>query len=184
MTLLFLGLALFFVPHLLPVLGLRSAVVSALGENAYKGVVSLLSLGGLVLMVFGMMQAEYVQLYAPKPWARHLLMTLMPVSLILFAAANFPNNIRRITKHPMMLGTLIWSVGHLLANGDRATTWLFGCFALFAVLDIVSGTVRGKLPRFGPQPWSKDVVAVIAGLAVYGALLYFHGYLFGVAVIS
>ncbi len=34
-------------------------------------------------------------------------MILMPVALVLFAAANLPTHIRALVRHPMLLGLLL-----------------------------------------------------------------------------
>ena len=60
---------------------------------------------------------------------------------------------------------------------------LFGGFALFAVVEIVSAVARGKGPPTKPAPrYTMDIAAVIGGFVVAGLLAVFHGVLFGVPV--
>ena len=53
-------------------------------------------------------------------------MILVPIALVLFAAANMPTRIRALVRHPMLLGLLLWAFAHLLANGEVRSVVLFG----------------------------------------------------------
>jgi uncharacterized membrane protein len=106
----------------------------------------------------------------------------MVVSLILFAAANMKGHIRRIVRHPMLAGVLIWSLVHLLANGDRTGTVLFGAFAAYALVDLGSAITRGAVKSFEPKV-RHDVIAVFGGTLVALAVMTFHRVLFGVPVV-
>jgi len=104
----------------------------------------------------------------------------MPLAFILLGAANMPTHIRQWLKHPMMLGILIWSVLHYFANGEKAAVWLFGSFAAYSVLSIISGTIRGKtLVKPGQTvAWKYDLMAVGGGLILYAVVLFGHGHIF------
>ncbi len=84
--------------------GLRGNLIGRLGENGYKGLFSVLSLAGLVLIVLGKSRAEFQHIYTPLPWGRDLALVVMPFSFMLLAAANMPSNIKRFTRHPMLWG--------------------------------------------------------------------------------
>lgn len=184
MTLLVAGLALFIAVHLIPtVVPLRAALVARLGAKPYRGVYSLLALAGLVLVVWGFMRAPFEPLYAPPAWGRQAAMFAVPVALVLFAAANMPTHIRAVLKHPMLLGLLLWSLAHLLSNGDLRSVVLFGSFAGYALLDLVSGAARGKRPPDEAPRFAMDATALVAGLVAAGLLTYFHAALFGVPVL-
>ena len=107
----------------------------------------------------------------------------MVLSFILFAAANMRGHLRRIVKHPMLLGLLLWSAVHLFANGDRAGTVLFGAFLAYAIVDLVSAIARGAVKEFQPMV-KHDVIAVVGGIAVALAVMTFHRMLFGVPVVA
>jgi uncharacterized membrane protein len=183
MSLLIAGLAIFLGIHLLPVVSsLRAALLARWGEQRYKGVFSLVSAIGLVLIVAGYVVADdRTRIFAPLPAARAIAPFAMVASFILFAAANMRGHLRRIVKHPMLLGLLLWASVHLLANGDRAGTVLFGAFLAFAVVDLVSAVQRGAVRSFVPVP-KHDLIAVVGGAAVALAVMTFHRTLFGVAV--
>lgn len=70
---------------------------------------------------------------------RHASGLLMLFSLILLAAANVPRNrIKSWVRHPMLLGTQLWFVAHLLANGNLADVLLFGSFLVWSSVDLYS----------------------------------------------
>ena len=180
MILFFSGLLLFFGAHLFSLVPARDAVRARLGANAFKGVYSVVSLLGIILIVMGYSRVPYEQLFAPLPWARGALFAAMPFVFVLFASANMSTHIRRVLRHPMLIATLIWSGLHLLANGELAATWLFGAFAAYAVLNLLVSVVRGRpgLPLKKPVAWKFDVMAVAGGVVVYAVFLKLHGWLF------
>ena len=177
MTLLVYGLALFVVLHLVPsVPPLRAALVARLGEMPYRGVFALIALASLVMVVGGFAAAPYEPVYSPPVWGRHAALTIVPLAIVLFAAANMPTHIRATVRHPMLLGLLLWALAHLAANGDLRSVTLFGTFAGFAVVAAVSLMARGKRPAADKGPrLALDAAAVAAGLVVAGLLAYFHG---------
>ena len=184
MTLLVVGLAFFVAVHLIPsVQPLRAALVSALGEMPYRGAFSLVAIASLVMVVWGFPDAPFEPVYATPGWGRHAAMGMVPVALVLFAAANMATHIRAVVRHPMLVGLLVWALAHLLANGDLRSVVLFGVFAVFAVVAVVSAVARGKRPAADRAPrLVLDAAAVVAGLIATALLVYFHGALFGMPV--
>lgn len=186
MTLLIIGLVLFLGIHSLPIVPpLRNGLFNRLGEKGYKTVFSLVALAGLVLIVFGWKQAPYEVVYDPPAWGRHLAMSLVPLAFILLAAANMPGYIRYKLKHPMLIGTLLWAIAHLAANGDRRSIILFGAFAVYAVVDFISESARGRtLIGHKPPRAAMDAAAVAGGIVLAAVVMYFHGSLFGVPIMG
>ena len=181
MSLLVAGLVLFIAIHLIPSAPrLRFALVERLGAMPYRGVFSAVALLSLAAVVWGFSRSPIEEVYAPPTWGHQVSMILVPIALVLFAAANMPTRIRAMVRHPMLLGLLLWAFAHLLSNGEVRSVVLFGGFALFAVVEIVSAVARGKGPPKEPVPRvSMDIAAVIGGLIVAGLLAGFHGTLFG-----
>jgi len=184
MTLLILGLVLFLGIHLLPMApALRNRLVAHWGEGRYKGTFSAVSLAGFALIIAGYYFGERgPQLFAPLPAARAIAPAAVTVALILFAAANMRGYARRLLRHPMLIGILIWSGVHLLANGDLRGTILFGAFFAYAIVDLVSAIARGAVRAFEPSV-RYDVMAVVGGLVVALVVMMVHRYLFGVRVV-
>ncbi|HJV52525.1 MAG TPA: NnrU family protein [Noviherbaspirillum sp.] len=185
MTMLILGLVLFLGIHLLPVATpLRNRLFETLGEGKYKGMFSLVSAIGLVLIVVGYARAPSApQLFAPSATAIMIAPLAMVVSFILLASSHMKNHIRRAVRHPMLIGVGIWAAVHLLANGEAKATVLFGAFLAYAVIDLVSAVARHAVKSFAPVA-RQDVIAVVAGTVLALLVMAFHRTLFGVAPVS
>jgi uncharacterized membrane protein len=185
MTLLIAGLALFLGIHLVPVVPpLRDALVSRLGAGPFKGLFTLASLAGLVLIVVGYRAADPgPRLFAPLPAAIAVAPYAMVVSFILFAAANMRTHIRSTLRHPMLLGLIIWAAVHLCANGDTRGTVLFGAVLAWALVDLTSAVSRHAVKEFQPVA-RQDVIAIVAGTLLALLVMTFHLALFGVRVVN
>lgn len=178
MLTLFYGLVLFLGIHLLQVLapGWRERRRAQWGELTYKGVYSVLSLIGLVLLVqgYGLARAEPVLLWQPPRGLLHLAWLLMWLAMVLLVAAYVPRNgIRRRLGHPMTLGVKVWALAHLLVNGHLADVLLFGSFLLWAVL--VFRSARRRPPSAAtPAPSSTlaTLATVVVGTAVWALFLW------------
>jgi uncharacterized membrane protein len=184
-ALLIVGLILFIGIHVLPSSArLRAPLAARLGENGYKILFSLASVVGLILIAIGYGQAPREQIFEPSQTARALLPAAMAVAFVLVVVANVPGRIRRVVRHPMLAGVLIWSALHLLANGDLASNLLFGTFALWSVFALLSAEYRGKRPAAAGGKLGNpalDLVGVVVGLIAFWLVLHFHADLFGVA---
>ncbi|MEP6943840.1 MAG: NnrU family protein [Betaproteobacteria bacterium] len=185
MALLVTGLLVFFAPHFLPMArGRRASLLAQWGEGRYKGVFSAVSGVGLLLIIAGYAYAERgAQWFAPSPLARSIAPEAMTLVFILLASSHGTSHIRAWIKHPMLVAVLIWSVLHLLANGDARGTILFGSFAAYALIDLVSAVSRGAFVAFAPR-WKSDAIAVVAGAVVALLVMLLHRILFGVGVVS
>ena len=184
MQLLVAGLVIFLGIHLVPALpALRASVVKSSGEHRYKGVFSLLSGAGLVMVVWGYAIAPRgPYLFLPSELAKQAAPFVVAVSLVLLAAANMRAHIRRVLKHPMLIGIALWSATHLLANGHAKATVLFGAFLAYAVIDLGSAVARGAGKDFQPKA-SHDAIAVGSGLVLALLVMAFHRQIFGIPVV-
>lgn len=178
------GLTLFFILHFIVVTPVfRQKLVTMVGENTWKGVMALGSLGGVVLIVWGWSAAPNTVLFAPSALAIRLAPVLVTLALILIVigGGNFRGHIKRHLHHPMLVGTMIWSGTHLLANGGLRETMLFGTFFVFAVYALYSLLLAGKRATFVPA-WKWDAIGLGIGLFVAIGIMHSHKWLFGVAV--
>jgi uncharacterized membrane protein len=184
MAVLVAGLIVFLGVHLVPALPpLRTALAARWGERAYRGLFSLVSLVGIVLIVIGYVRAPRgAELFPPSTVAIAIAPYAVTLALILFAAGNMRGHTRRIVKHPMLLGLAIWAAVHLAANGDTRGTVLFASFLGYAALDFASVVQRQAVKSFEPT-LRHDVIGVIAGIVVALALMALHRLLFGVSVV-
>lgn len=185
MLVLVIGLILFLGSHSVRIFapGWSRSRSAAMGENAWKGVYSLVSLLGFVLIVYGYGLARLSSplLYIPPAWISHVTALLMVFAFIALGIYMLPaGRLKPMLKHPMLVAVKIWAFAHLLANGDLASILLFGAFLAWAVLDRISVKRRGvAVPAAGPV--KQDVAAVALGLVLYGLFVWkLHWWLFGV----
>ena len=192
MAILVLGLVIFLGLHSTRIVSEsgRERAIARIGEGPWKGVYSLISAIGFVLIVWGFARARYdaPQLWTLPAGARHITMLLMLVALILFASFLFKrSHIAVLTHHPMLWSVLLWSAGHLFANGSAADLVLFGAFFVWSAADLVSAHARDR--RNGvvyPEPQvAATAGAVVVGLVVFALLIGgLHLWLFGVSPLA
>jgi uncharacterized membrane protein len=179
------GLVLFIGVHLIPIApGLRARLMVRLGERPYRAFFAIIAALGLVLIIAGYhMRPEPVQIFAPFPAARAAAPVLVTIAFILFAAANMRTHIRSIVRHPMLIGLMLWSAVHLLANGDLTGTILFGSFLVYSIIAILSAIARGNMKVFIPD-WKHDLIALAAGLAIAYLTIRLHPHIFGTGLVA
>ncbi|HEY5756012.1 MAG TPA: NnrU family protein [Steroidobacter sp.] len=190
MLYLILGLVIFLGVHSVEIVSptFRSRAVAQLGEGPYKGIYSLLSIIGFVLLIwgYGVARQNPILVYAPPIWMRHLTLLLMLPVFPLLLAAYLPGRIKAAVKHPMLAAVKMWAFAHLLANGMLADLLLFGGFLLWAVADRISVKRRAVVrPVPGPPPSKyNDLIAVVVGLALYVVFVFWlHAKWIGVPIL-
>jgi uncharacterized membrane protein len=186
--LLILGLILFLGMHSVHMLAprWRDRVVAHIGLLPWKGLYSVVSIAGFVLIVigFGMARQTPVPLYTPPLWLKHLNALFTLVAFVLIAAAYVPrNHLKAKIGHPMLAGVKLWAFGHLLAIGYVHDVVLFGAFLVWAIADFAvsrrrdraAGTVYPAGTAVG------DALAVVAGVVVWAIFAFLlHVRLIGV----
>jgi uncharacterized membrane protein len=189
LAILILGLGLLLGGHALVSLrDRRAALIARLGEGPYKGLFSLVSLAGLILIGIGFAgyrSSGWIDVWYPPTWTRHAAVALMWPAVVLVVAAYIPGRIKRSLKHPMLAGVKLWAVAHLVANGDLGSIVLFGSVLGWAVFDRISLKHRSDpgAPAIPTGGLTNDVLAVIVGTIVYLALGFvFHPVVIGVPV--
>ncbi|MDX5364775.1 MAG: NnrU family protein [Pseudazoarcus pumilus] len=188
MLLLIAGLWLFFSFHSVRMLApeTRDRAIERIGEPNWKLVYAGASLTGLILIVLGFSDAHMnpLHVWTPPVWTRHLAAALMLPAFILLAATYVRGSLlRERLGHPMLAGTKLWALAHLLANGTLADMVLFGSFLVWAALSFSAARKRDRAHGVTRPPgrWSRDLIAVVIGAATWFAFAaYLHGVLFGV----
>ena len=185
MFILVLGLVVFFAVHSVRMVagGWRERQVAA-NPRRWRGLYSLGSLIGFALIIWGWIVFRPVapEVYTPPDWGRHVTYPLVVLAFIIIATSyQPPGYIKHWLKHPMLVAIILWSVGHLLANGDLASVLVFGGFLVYAVVDRIAVIPRGDPAPTVQRPLS-DAIAVVAGLVIFAVFgFWLHGLLFGVS---
>ena len=202
--------AAFFVTHSVPLRPtIRPRLQRALGPRGFTLAYSTLSLAVLGWLTAAAGRAPYVPLWDWAPW-QHLvpLVVMLPVCLILSLAFARPNpfsfggarnetfdparpGIVRLHRHPLLLALALWATAHVVPNGDLAHVILFGTFAGFAMLG--QRLIDRRKRREMGADWDRTretikaaaslplpLARLVAGLALYLALIAAHPLLFGV----
>ncbi len=188
MAVLIAGLILFLSVHSVRIVadGWRTAQIARVGPKAWKGVYTVLSIVGFVLILwgYGLARQSPVVLYSPPTWLRHLGAVLTIPAFILVVAAYVPGTrIKRAVGHPMVLGVKLWAVAHLFANGALADLVLFGSFLVWAVFNFAAARRRDRAAGtvYAAGPPSRDAIAGAVGLGAWAVFAFLlHGLLIGV----
>jgi uncharacterized membrane protein len=188
MVFLIAGLILFLGVHTLTILrGPRSSLITRIGEGPYKGLYSLVSAVGLVLIVWGFgryRSTGWTQVWYPPYGMRYIAMPLMLFAFIALAATYCPlGKIKATLRHPMLVAVKTWALAHLLANGDLGALLLFGTFLAWAVYDRIAVKRRGDMGAPPSGFTSGDMIAIVVGTVAFVAMLWLHPLLIGVAII-
>jgi uncharacterized membrane protein len=181
---LIVGILIWSGVHLIPSVArpLRSSLIERLDEQKYQGVFALAILISLAFMIFGWRSTPPDPVYSVAPWGRLAAIVLVYPALVLFVASGMPTNIKRLFRHPQLTGVLVWSVGHLLANGDSRSLVLFGGMGAWSVVAMMTINRRdGEWVKPEPSPVSDDLKPVAIAAIAYGILLFAHPYLSGVS---
>jgi uncharacterized membrane protein len=201
----------------------REVAVKQLGAQGFTTVYSLAMTGAILWMTSAYAAAPLQIVWTPPPWAAWIPVVLNAAAFV-FAFAGVTTRsptmvggdrramigpedpapgILRVTRHPFLWGTTLWSLSHLCVNGDAASIVMFGgllVLSLGGMWHIDQRRERAMGAAWGPIQLTTSRVpfaAMIAGrthmdwkglgiwrptggLALYVALVYLHPWLFGV----
>lgn len=186
------GLLVFLGVHSVRIVadGWRTQQLARVGEGAYKGIYSLLSLAGFVLLIYGFGVARETPslVWTPPVGMRHAASLLTLIAFVLLVAAYVPgNSIKARLHHPMVLAVKFWALAHLLANGNLAHMVLFGSFLAWAVLNFIAARKRDRLAgiQYPPGKPIATAITVVVGLVAWAAFAFkLHGWLIGIRPFS
>jgi uncharacterized membrane protein len=185
---LIVGLVLFLGVHSTSVFAFdwRNRMIARIGLQPWKGLYSLASLIGFLILLYGysLARREPVVIWSPPVWTYHVNALLTVIGFVLFTAAYVPHNAFKARfHHPMLLGVKCWAVGHLIANGTLHDIVLFGAFLAWAVLAFIKDRRRDRTlgTRYAAGTASGTAITVVIGVvAAVVFALYLHGLLIGV----
>jgi uncharacterized membrane protein len=184
--LLICGLCLWAGTHLVPSAApeFRQGIIDKLGFKAYRGIFSLAILSALALIVFGWRNSEASAIYLPAEALRPVGLVLMALAFLCLGATGRASRIGRLVRHPQLTGVLLWSVSHLITNGDSRSLLLFGGFAAWTVLEMVLISKReGAWDKPEAPSWGKECFAAAISLVVMAAFMFAHPWLAGVPLL-
>lgn len=189
MTWLALGLALFLGIHLTRAVAptWRQKQIARFGEKAWKGVYTLVSLAGFVLIVWGFSQARLqpIVLWQPIRGMNHAAAALVLIAMILMAAAYVPrNHFKAKLQHPMTLSVKVWAFAHLIANNTLADVMLFGSFLVWSIL-VFRAARRRPAPVTAAPTLAGTLATVVAGFALWAFFAFWaHAAWLGIAPLA
>lgn len=161
----------------------REALDKTMGKAA-RALVAVVILASVALMVVGYRQTDYVHLYSLPNWLWYVNNLAMLVAIFLMDIGRSGGITASKIRHPMLCGVLIWSVSHLLVNGDVAAVVLFGGLGLWALLEIaVINRSEGPWSAPAPGPITQDIKYAVLALVIYAVIVGIH-YWLGYPVIA
>jgi uncharacterized membrane protein len=188
MLFLVLGLALFLGAHSVRIFadGWRTGLIASRGAGVWKGLHTLVSLTGLVLIIFGYGQARAgAPLLPGMTGMTYVTVSLVGLGFICVIAAYWPrNHIQKLLGDPMVFGVGLWALGHLLVKTTPAALVLFGAFLVWALLDYISLRSRAGTASNASAPAKvlNTVLVIVVGSVLSAVfVLLLHKLLFGVA---
>ncbi|MEE9156955.1 MAG: NnrU family protein [Gammaproteobacteria bacterium] len=222
-SLLGLSTAVFVTSHLaLSSAPIRSATVRRLGETHFLILYSVISVIALSWMIMAYVKTPHDDfLWPPSPPLHTVPLFIMPFAAVLLVAGvtgkhpagiqtrgaidSSPNvnGILRITRHPVQWSIVLWSLSHIIANGDKSSVIFFGGFFLLAAVSSYltdlkcKKQVGNKTNEFAEMTSNLPFAAIISGrnhlniveigwpiiivsALLYGAILILHPIIFRV----
>ncbi len=202
----------FLLSHSIPVRpAVKAALVSRMGRGGFTLAYSALSIAALAWLIGAAWRAPVVPLWDWALWQNYVTLVAMVFACVIAALAiGRPNplsfggahnerfdpeapGIVGWFRHPLLVVLLLWSLGHLVPNGQLAHVLLFGLFALFswAGMRMIDRRNRRLL---GANEWRRlcatarrirptlsGGLRVVAGTCAFLLLLHLHGRVIGVA---
>ncbi|UWQ99018.1 NnrU family protein [Rhodobacteraceae bacterium S2214] len=140
-----------------------------------KGIVALGSVAGIVLMVIGYKVADGTFYWGRSPAMTGINNLLMLFAFYLFAASGAKTRVTKAIRHPQLTAVLVWSVAHILVNGDSPSFLLFGGMAAWAIAEmLVINRAEGPRGPYHEVPIKKEITAVIATVVVFLVVATIH----------
>jgi len=176
MTLLILGLALWWAAHLFNRVTGRPKV--AAGPSPAYMIISVIILLSVVLMVLGYRAADGAVYWGRSPMMVGINNVLMLLAFYCYAASAAKGVkiwLGRKIRHPQLTGFGLWAIAHLVVNGDVPSFILFGGLLAWAIVHArVLNASEGPWTPLPPASAKKEIVAVVITLVVTSVVMAIH----------
>lgn len=150
--------------------------------RAYGPAIGIAVTGSLAMIVIGWRLSPFVPIYDPPPAARLATFALMFAAFLLLGIFLFRGRLRQRLRFPLAVAVVLWSTGHLLANGDAASLVLFGGFLTYGIAHLCLGLANDVRPS--PEVrGGHDTLSILAGTVLYIAMVQLHAVLIGVPIL-
>lgn len=163
---------------------MRDVLVARFGQAAYMVGFSVASVAVLIWLISAYKAGPYLATWGnPEVFKPVAIVLMLPAFLLVVIGLTTPNptavaqeafalkepqGIVAITRHPFLMGTALWSLVHLMANGDVASLLFFGSMAVVSVAGTAS--IDAKRRRsLGPAVW--DGFAAKTSIVPFKAIL-------------
>ncbi|MCD1636326.1 NnrU family protein [Martelella mediterranea] len=171
MTNFLLAIFAFLLAHVVPPAPpVRARLIALFGRRVYLTVYSAVSTLLLIWIIIAARQAPMIYLWYPAPWQAFVPIIAMPFAFWFIATglaaqnrvsvtfrrntgAGAQGTIIAITRHPVLIGFLIWALAHIPPNGDVVSLILFGGMGLLAFAGIPLLDRRARR-RLGDAEWA------------------------------
>ena len=144
-----------------------------MGDSA-KGAVAVGLVIALVLMVIGYRSVPNMPNLIAIPGNGHLNNTLMLIAVIVFGAGMSKGVLWTYIRHPMLWGTTLWALAHLVVHNDGPSIVLFGGMGLWALIAMALINRAGPWQRPASGGIKRDAVLVVIALVMYGLITMVH----------
>lgn len=196
-------------------LPVRDRLVARLGDRVFQGMYSLVVLGLFIPLVLAYFANKHtgpvLWSIPPGPALRWTIYVGSALALVLVVGSQItpsPANmvpgeprargVLRITRHPFVMGVVIWALVHLLGNGSATDVAFLGGFAVFGLVGAAHQDARKLakgvpgyrefvastpfLPFMGRGAFAslrELVPAAVVGIVATVVIRHFHGAWFG-----
>lgn len=180
-----IGLLLWSLVHFIPSLApsIKTSLQGRMGEAGYKISFALAMVVSLLLIVYGWRHSIPIHVYLLDFSTQYITTALMALAFILFGAAQYPSRIKTFIRHPQLMGVVIWSIAHLLSNGDSRSIVLFGTLGIWALLEMIFINRRdGARDKPEIPSWGRELRGLVISLVIFVAVFFAHPYLAGISL--
>ncbi|WP_370281654.1 NnrU family protein [Pseudooceanicola sp.] len=162
MTLLILGVLLWAGAHMFK--RIAPDARARMGDPG-KGAIAVVLVVSILMMIFGYRMAEGAFFWGRHPATVGINNLLMLAALYFVSPGPKKGAIFYRMRHPMLTGFLLWTIAHLLVNGDVPSFVLFGGLGIWAIAEmiVINRTEPGWTP---PARGSFGKDAMFAAIAL------------------